>query len=253
MKGYSIKSAAIAIGGITLAIGSLAFKAQADQWDRKTIMTIDRPMQVTNTYLEPGTYVLKLRESDVNRHIVQIFNSDQSRVIDTVQAIPNWRLRPTDKSEFTFYETPPGSAPALRAWFYPGDLMGQEFRYPTELRQIAYARPAATQSEELKAQALIEPTPAPALVDRAEVQPAPAPVAQQQQETRPAEEPVVIAQNNAPQPEPSFVAQNNTPAPTPTPQSTPSELPQTASVYPWIGITGLVSLALYGLLRLTRV
>jgi hypothetical protein len=55
--------------------------AQADQWDKKTILTVDQPIQVTETLLEPGQYVLKLANSDSDRHIVQIFNSDQTRII----------------------------------------------------------------------------------------------------------------------------------------------------------------------------
>jgi hypothetical protein len=48
----------------------------------------------------------------------------------TILAIPNYRLQPTGKTVFTFWETPPGQPKALRAWFYPGDNFGQEFAYP---------------------------------------------------------------------------------------------------------------------------
>src|SRR5579862_8163938 len=116
--------------------------AQADQWDKRTILTVDQPIQVTETLLEPGQYVLKLANSDSDRHIVQIFNSDQTRIIDTVLAIPNYRLEPTGHSRFAFWETPPGSAKALRAWFYPGDNFGQEFRYPRHLAMLTTAAPA---------------------------------------------------------------------------------------------------------------
>jgi hypothetical protein len=67
------------------------FRAQADQWDKKTILTVDQPIQVTETLLEPGQYVLKLADSNSDRHIVQIFNRDQTRIIDTVLAIPSFR------------------------------------------------------------------------------------------------------------------------------------------------------------------
>ena len=47
-------------------------------------------------------------------------------------AIPNYRMEPTGHSQFTFYETPPGTARAMRAWFYPGDNFGQHFVYPQD-------------------------------------------------------------------------------------------------------------------------
>ena len=114
--------------GIALAAGVITYRAQADEWNKKTIITIDQPIQVTDTYLEPGTYVMKLANSSSDRHIVQIYNRDENHLIDTVMAMPNYRLQPTGNSRFMFWETPAGSARALRAWFYPGDNFGQEFR-----------------------------------------------------------------------------------------------------------------------------
>src|ERR1700682_5316516 len=104
--------------------------AVADQWDKKTILTVNEAIQLPNIVLPPGKYVMKLAESPSNRHIVQIFNKDQSQIQTTILAIPNYRLEPTGKTQFSFWETPPGQPKALRAWFYPGDNFGQEFAYP---------------------------------------------------------------------------------------------------------------------------
>ena len=75
----------------------------------------------------------KLLDSPSNRHIVQIFNEDESQLITTILAIPNYRLRPAGKTTFEFWETPAGEPTAMRAWFYPGDNFGQEFAYPKSL------------------------------------------------------------------------------------------------------------------------
>jgi hypothetical protein len=134
----------VAVCGLGLVAGLVTFRAQADEWDKKTILTVDQPIQITDTYLEPGTYVLKLADSSSNRHIVYIFNEQQNHLINTVMAIPNYRLQPTGSSRFTFWETPAGSARAMRAWFYPGDNFGQEFTYPKNLRQIAVVTARST-------------------------------------------------------------------------------------------------------------
>ncbi len=66
--------------------------------------------------------------STSNRHIVQIFNERQDQLQATIFAFSNERPRPADDTVLTYWETPVG--PALRAWFFPGDTIGQEFAYP---------------------------------------------------------------------------------------------------------------------------
>jgi hypothetical protein len=121
---------------------------QADEWNKKTILTVNESISVPNKVLPPGKYVMKLMDSQSNRHIVQIFDGDETHLITTILAIPNYRLEPTGKTQFQFWETPPGQPKALRAWFYPGDNFGQEFAYPkTEATNIAsYAKSDDCQS-----------------------------------------------------------------------------------------------------------
>jgi hypothetical protein len=126
----------------TLGLASLMIPgaAMADQWNKKTYITVGEPVQVPGKVLQPGRYVMKLMESPSNRHIVQIFNEREDQLQTTVLAIPNYRLQPTGKTEFQWWETPAGQPRAMRAWFYPGDNFGQEFAYPkTEAMKIATA------------------------------------------------------------------------------------------------------------------
>jgi hypothetical protein len=225
-----------AVGLVGLGMGFLASSARADQWDKKTILTINEPMQVRDTVLQPGKYVFKLLDSQSDRHIVQIFNYDQSRIIDTELAIPNYRLQPTGHSRFSFWETPEGSTRALRAWFYPGDNFGQEFPYPKHLAMARTTAAVATYHE-------AQPEPAPA----------PAPVAET---PAPAAEPQTVAALEAPAPAPEPAPVEAAPAPEPEPQATaattndaPRVLPKTASSYPLIGLGGLLSLFGFAMLR----
>jgi hypothetical protein len=221
---------------MTLAAGMFAFRAQAGVWEKRTVLTVDQTIQIRNTVLQPGTYVLRLADNMADRHIVQIFDRDQTHIIDTVMAIPNERLQPTGDSSFLFWETPPGTAKALRAWFYPGDDFGQEFPYPKQLTQLASYTPAPS----------FTPAPPPPPQPEPEVV---APPTQPQAEVQPPpqeEQPVVIAQNNTPAP-----AVEEPPAPQPSPA--PETLPKTASLYPLIGLGGLLSLGLYNLIRVKRV
>jgi hypothetical protein len=126
----------IAAAGLFLA----ATAARADEWDKRTIVTINDAVQLPNVVLQPGSYVFKLLDSPSDRHIVQVFDKNEQHLITTVLAINNYRLEPAGKSIFTFWETPAGNPPALRAWFYPGDEYGQEFAYPKNMAtQLAKA------------------------------------------------------------------------------------------------------------------
>jgi hypothetical protein len=112
--------------------------AMADQWNKKTYITVNEAIQVPGKVLQPGRYVMRLAESQSNRHIVHIYNEREDQLQTTVLAIPNYRLQPTGKTEFQWWETPAGQPRAMRAWFYPGDNFGQEFAYPkTEAVAIA--------------------------------------------------------------------------------------------------------------------
>jgi hypothetical protein len=107
-------------------------KAKADEWNNKTVITFSGPVEVPGVgqhLLPAGTYVFKLVDSPSDRHVVQIFNQDETQVLTTVLAIPNYRLRATDKTVITFRERPVGEPVSLKAWFYPGHEWGEQFVY----------------------------------------------------------------------------------------------------------------------------
>ncbi|MEO8594622.1 MAG: hypothetical protein ABI759_14995 [Candidatus Solibacter sp.] len=127
---------ATTVVGIALLGTIYAPVAQADDWNRKTVVTFSGPVEIPGVHLKgwgvlpAGTYVFKILDSQSDRHIVQIFNKDETTVYATILAIPNYRLKATDKTVITFRERAAGEPEALRAWFYPGRNWGEEFVYP---------------------------------------------------------------------------------------------------------------------------
>lgn len=229
---------------VLLATAGFVVPARADQWDKKTIMTISEAIQIPNKVLEPGTYVLKLADSQSDRHIVQIFNQDESHIVTTILAIPNYRLQPRGKTEFAFWETPAGQPRALRAWFYPGDNFGQEFAY------------SATMSSQISANNSDTPVPVETAPVASTTTPEPEPVAAPA--PQPVPEPAPAPQTTAavtPEPAPQPAIQEPTVEPSATtPLTTPlaTELPQTASNYPLMVVAGLLSLAAFAALTVRR-
>src|SRR5438105_4421690 len=114
-----------------LFIGSSIASAQFPS--KKTTVTFSAPFEIPGVnaqVLPAGSYVFRLLDSLSDRHIVQVFNKDGKHIYATVLAIPNYRLKATDKTVMTFAERGAGQPQAIRAWFYPGDNWGQEFVYP---------------------------------------------------------------------------------------------------------------------------
>jgi len=217
----------------------LAPTTQADEWNKKTTLTVNETIQMPScctpdhtVTLAPGKYVMALVDSLSDRHIVRVFAEDEKTVITTVLAIPNYRLRPTGKTVLQYWEVPAGQPKALRAWFYPGDNFGQEFAYhkSTAVQIAAYVKtpvPAieidTTAAEELKTAPLVIVDESGKAGELAQTAPPPQPAVQEQVQTAERQEPAPVA---APQ----------------------EALPHTASSLPLLGLVGLVSLALFAAL-----
>jgi len=86
-------------------------------------------MMVPGVTLPAGTYVFRLAKSAGSRNVVQIWNEDETKPITTAMAIPAVRQDPKGDVVVTLQRTDPKAPPALRSWFYPGDLRGHEFIY----------------------------------------------------------------------------------------------------------------------------
>jgi hypothetical protein len=116
--------------------------AKAGEWDKSTKVTFNAPVEIPGIgaqVLPAGTYVFRLLDSQADRNMVQILNERQDHVYSTILAIPNSRLQATDKTVITFRERASGQPEAIRAWFFPGDRLGQEFVYP-KARAIELAK-----------------------------------------------------------------------------------------------------------------
>ena len=200
----------------------MVLPASADQWDKKTTVTFSRSIELPGIVLPAGTYVFRLLDDKGNRHIVQVFNAQETHLFTTILALPNYRLTPTSDSVMRFNEAKRDNPETMRAWFYPADNFGQEFVYPkkraVELAASAHvpvltgAVKPAESPEEMKSEPVVATTPENKEVPSATVTEAPA----------------VIAQAIPP------------PAPAAPP---PAELPKTASPLPTLLLIGFGAIA----------
>ena len=216
----SMQSIGVVVLTTLCILGALVVpKARADEWNKKTTLTFNEPVQVPGTTLPAGTYVFKLADSQSDRTIVQIFNADETKLIATILAISDYRMKTPSKTIVSFNERPSGQPEALRAWFYPGDNVGVQFVYP---KQRATELAQANQQPVLSTREEVTDTPS---MKSATVEPVAPP-------------PVQVADNSQP---PSVVTEVEA-----------EELPRTAGSTPSIALGGVLLLAAaFGLRRLS--
>jgi hypothetical protein len=201
----------LAVLAVALLAGALANPARADVYNKKTVLTFSNPVEIPGRIMLPaGKYIFKLHDSP-SRNIVQIWNSDESKLITTILTIYDYRLTPTDKTVIEFSERPATQPNAVRAWFYPGETIGREFVYPkSRAAELAQAYNVTVPAEAVEpTPKTMESVPLVAVTPEAKEEP----LEQAIQTTPPAEQ------------APAQVAQN--------------ELPKTAGIAPLVGLLGM--------------
>jgi hypothetical protein len=215
--------------------GALSMRVFADERTQKTVLTFSGPVEIPGQVLPAGTYVFKLADSPSSRQIVQVFNKEENQIFGTFLTIPDYRLKPAEKTIINFHERPSGSPDAIKAWFYPGKNYGHEFVYPkSEARVLAEANhtPVPALGDDL-AQEIAQPT---LVLSQPEIRAIMiAPLMAEEEGGR--EVNLAVA----------FPSEHIQPASSPA--DLPEELPETASFLPLLGIAGGIALVTAMLLR----
>ncbi|HTI41586.1 MAG TPA: hypothetical protein VL693_07150 [Vicinamibacterales bacterium] len=116
-----------------------ATTASADEWNRRTILTINEPVVVPGATLPAGTYTFMLANPETSRDVVYILREDGTPVASAPVAR---RQRSNDKRNLAMWVAfnESGTVPVMKGWFYPGTKDGFEFIYPAaQQRTLARA------------------------------------------------------------------------------------------------------------------
>jgi hypothetical protein len=143
----------LALAGIVLLCG-MPFALRADEYDQKTTLTFSEPVELPGQVLPAGTYMFILLDSQSDRDMVEVFNENKNHLYGLFMAVPDYRMKPTDKTVIRFEERAANSPEAIKAWFYPGDNYGHEFVYPKKrAKELAKAnkQPVPAMPDELSA------------------------------------------------------------------------------------------------------
>jgi hypothetical protein len=115
--------------GLVLTVLLLLPAARASEKDQATKITFDQAVQIPGRVLPAGTYWFVLPDEISKHYVVQIYNSDRTKLFVTLLTASAERRKPTDKTEITFAERDPMHPEAIVTWFYPGRAEGHEFLY----------------------------------------------------------------------------------------------------------------------------
>jgi hypothetical protein len=116
--------------------------ASADDWNRKTILTIDQTLAVPGATLAPGTYTFMLANPETSRDVVYIVREDGTLV---TSAHVVHRQRSSDRRNLSLWVAfgEKGAVPTMKGWFFPAMMDGYQFVYPpAQARMIARAETA---------------------------------------------------------------------------------------------------------------
>jgi hypothetical protein len=111
------------------AVSFLAIGARADDWNKKTTITFNQPVDLSGVTLPSGTYVFKVLDLGGIRNIVQVFNAEENQIIATMRAIPHLHITTPEKAHIGFAERRSGAPVAIHDWFFPGFDSGLEFEH----------------------------------------------------------------------------------------------------------------------------
>ena len=143
-----------------MAITSSFQDASSYQWDKKSTLNAEKQVEFPGIVLEPGVYIVRLKESGEKRSTVEILNKDESQVLATLIAVPDHRMKTDDNAEFLFHEVKTDGPLPVRSWFFSGDLVGLEFIYPkARAKEIAKETDDHVMASNTKDEGIVAVTP----------------------------------------------------------------------------------------------
>ena len=123
-----VRESVLAIFAASCVSVALPRTAAADEWNKETVLTFSRNVEIPGKVLPAGKYLFRLADTQTNRHVVQVFD-EAGRTLATVLTIPATRPTPTDDTRIMFEEQSAGASFPIKKWFYPGERGGEEFIY----------------------------------------------------------------------------------------------------------------------------
>ena len=127
MRRHTLSHLACAAALLTLWQPSAA---RASDYDRLTYFTFSAPVRIPGATLQAGTYAFEVANPETNRTVLRVTSQHGRKSHGQVfLARDLYRHEATSTPVLVFRETPAGTTPAVRGWFFPTERTGFEFVY----------------------------------------------------------------------------------------------------------------------------
>ena len=103
--------------------------ARADQCAKLTYLTFTAPVELPGVTLPAGTYRFQHVDCEATPAVLRVSSEDGTRAYGMFSTTVEERSTPTMQPEVVFAEAAAGSPQAIKAWFYPGDSIGDGLIY----------------------------------------------------------------------------------------------------------------------------
>lgn len=105
--------------------------ANADDWNKKTIVTFDQDVAIPGQVLPAGTYVFKLLDSGSDRYVVQVWTEQEEQLVTSLMTVGDSFPNASGDAYFVLDTsgTDEGYPPAVASWFFAGGDEGRSFIY----------------------------------------------------------------------------------------------------------------------------
>jgi LPXTG-motif cell wall-anchored protein len=125
----------LVFAGLLITISAPEATAQTPL-DKPVYFTFSQPVSLPGVTLQPGRYLFRLADSQVQRNIIMVYSGDGQKYFGTFMTIPNaiapQNGTPPSQPLIRFMETAAGSPNPVRSYYYPGERLGYEFVYPRQ-------------------------------------------------------------------------------------------------------------------------
>jgi hypothetical protein len=111
---------------VLIGLAMLTPKAEAQLLDESMTVTFSAPVEVPGRVLPAGTYVF----AAVEPHVTRVLSADGKVSYGIFLMAPEERQEPVEKGTIILGENTTDSPERVKALFYPGDSVGNEFIYP---------------------------------------------------------------------------------------------------------------------------
>lgn len=122
----------VTLGPCVLAmiiVGAVTLPIQANECDKQTFLTFSAPVSLPGRTLPAGTYQFTHPDCSTGGHILRVSSQDGEVVYAILLVNSEDRPTPSDQALVVFAEMPAGSPEAIKAWFSPGESVGDELIY----------------------------------------------------------------------------------------------------------------------------